>query len=91
MGYIRSRIFHRTTNKLNFKGSIFILACTCMIIFGSSASGVWKSYIFIEVLLFENFKNSLLQNKPIIMPIYSYMLNLVILAIFVLLAIVSVS
>ena len=59
--------------------------------FCNSASGVWNSYIFIKVLLFEKFKNSLLQNKSIIMPIYSYILNLVILAIFVLLAMVSAS
>ena len=56
MGYIRSRDFHRTTNKLNFEGFIFVLTHThnnyC-----SSASGVLKSYIFVEVMLLEKFEN----------------------------------
>ena len=41
--------------------------------FCSSASGISRSFIFVEVMLFEIFDNKLLQNKH---PLYSTYLNI---------------
>ena len=59
MGYIRSRNFCKTTNKLR-KIQGF-----------SSASSVSKSFIFVEVMLLEKFENKkILQSKPVIQYIF---------------------